>query len=127
MTPEQARQFGAYLRQHRETARLSMRGLAAKAGLDIRVISMLEHGDVLRPKADTLRALALALGLPVAELYAASDYLTADDLPTPAPYLRTKYPDLPDEAIEQIDRYLTRLMRRHGVDPAGPAPGEDER
>jgi hypothetical protein len=52
--------------------------------------------------------------------------LRVSDLPLPRPYLRAKYPDLPPEAVEQAERYLTRLMRQHGVVADGPAPGEDE-
>lgn len=50
--------------------------------------------------------------------------IIASALPTVQPYFRSKYPDLPEVAIQQI----TAITERYGIDPnhTGPRPGEDE-
>ena len=126
MTPDQAHVLGAFIRDHREASGLSARGLAAGAGVDVTTITRIESGSVLNPSMDRLRRIAAALEVPPHDLLQLADHLTAAELPPPRPYLRTKYPDLPPEAIDQADQYLTQLMREHGVVPDGPAPGEDE-
>jgi transcriptional regulator with XRE-family HTH domain len=126
MTPEQAEALGAYLRQHRHQQRLTTRALAADVGIDMSTVVRIEQGKILRPAPDILRRLAVGLGLPPSDLFTLADYTSGDELPAPKPYLRAKYPDLPAEAIEEVDRFLAELMREHGVTNHGPAPGEDE-
>lgn len=126
MTPDQALILGAFIRDHRESSELSARGLAAAAHVDVTTITRIEGGKILKPSTDTLRRIAAALDVPPHDLLQLADHLTAAELPPPRPYLRTKYPDLPPEAIDQADQYLTQLMHEHGVVPDGPAPGEDE-
>jgi transcriptional regulator with XRE-family HTH domain len=89
-------------------------------------IIRIEQGVIAAPKPDKLSKIARALGLSLAEVYARADYTVPNDLPTLRPYLRAKYRDLPPEAVEQIEAYADRLARRHGVNLAGPSPGEDE-
>lgn len=55
-----------------------------------------------------------------------ADYVMPYDLPNFAPYLRAKYGDLPDEAVDAVDAYFTRVATDHGMNPYGPSPGEDE-
>jgi len=126
MTPEQAKALGATIRQRRQERELSTRALAAAAGIDMATVVRIENGNFLTPAPEKLRRLATALDLSPTELLTQAGYVSASDLPLPRPYLRAKYPGLPPEAIEQAERYLTGLMREHGVVPDGPAPGEDE-
>lgn len=126
MNPEHAQRFGAYLRQQREARGLSIREVARRVGVQDTTILRFERGEFLAPAPDKLRRLALALDLPANDLFVMAEYVTPEELPTPRPYLRAKYPDLPPEAVEEAERYLANLMREHGVTSDGPAPGEDE-
>jgi transcriptional regulator with XRE-family HTH domain len=119
MKPQQAADLGAYLRQARSNKDLSTRALAA-------TIVRVERGEFASPRPDTLKAMAEALGLPLADVFAMADYVIASELPSTRPYMRAKYPDLPDAAVEQVDRYIERLVKRHGSTLTGPALGEDE-
>src|SRR4051812_40196943 len=59
--------FAALLRRYRVVAGLSQEALAQRAGVSVRAISALEHGERRAPYAATLRGLATALGLTGAE------------------------------------------------------------
>jgi len=56
--------FGALLRARRGEAGLTQEELAERSGLSVRAIRDLEHGRVARPRRETVRMLATALGLP---------------------------------------------------------------
>lgn len=58
------------LREQRITRGLSCSQLADKSGVDISVIYKLENGKTTRPRMDTLRMLAEALGVEVIDLMA---------------------------------------------------------
>jgi hypothetical protein len=66
------------------------------------------------------------LKLELADVYAMADYAVPDDLPSFQPYLRTKYRDLPQRAIADLNKAFTDIAKRHGYDARGPSPGEDE-
>jgi hypothetical protein len=61
----------------------------------------------------------------VADIFGLAGYTTPKQLPTFKPYLRAKYRALPDEAVEQMERFFVTLARKHGIN--GPVDGEDER
>lgn len=122
MTPKQARALGAYIRRQREQLGLSARELARRAG--IADVIRLEQGSLLNPRSSTLTAVADALEVPVADLFAVADWLPADELPSFQPYLRAKFQDLPEQAVAEMDAFLTRLRKRHGL--SGPVGREDE-
>src|ERR1700761_7471734 len=63
MTEQTLNAFAVLLRQLRTEAGLSPKDLADAAGLHERAISNLERGLVTKPRKDTLRSLAAALGL----------------------------------------------------------------
>jgi transcriptional regulator with XRE-family HTH domain len=123
MTPKQARALGAFIRQQREQLGLSARELARRAG--VADVIRLEQGSLLNPRSSTLNAVADALEVPVADLFAVADWLPADELPSFRPYLRAKYHDLPEPAVAEMDAFLSRLRKRHGL--SGPIAQEDER
>jgi transcriptional regulator with XRE-family HTH domain len=126
MNPEQAKELGRRLRTRREELELSVRDLERIAGVDNGTIVRIEQGAFAAPAPDKLSRLAEALGLSLADVFALADYAIPSELPSFQPYLRTKYRGLPVEAVEQLDRTFQRLAKRHGLDQAGPAPGEDE-
>lgn len=126
MSPEQARALGDFLREHRAALDLSTRQVAERSGTDQATIVRLEQGAFVEPRPDTLRAVAEALGVSLADVFALADYVIPSDLPAFTPYLRSKYRDLPRPAVEQLERSFRRIAKRHGYQPEGPAPGEDE-
>jgi transcriptional regulator with XRE-family HTH domain len=127
MKEEQARRLGEYIKKLRAERGMGNRELATKAGVDTAYISRLERGFYKSPRPDSLRGIAKALGIPLADLFAMADYVMPYDLPNFGPYLRAKYGDLPEEAVSALDAYFDRITADHGLNPAGPAPGEDER
>lgn len=126
MSPEHAQRLGAYLRARREQLGLSIRGVAERIEVEPTTVMRLEQGKFLAPAPDKLRRLALALNLAPNDLFVMADYVQPNELPSPALYLRAKYPDLPPEALEEAERYLAQLMLDHGASGQGPRPGEDE-
>ena len=126
MNPEQARELGRQLRARRDELGLSVRDLAKLADLDNGTIVRIEQGAFAAPRPDKLSRIAGALGLNLADVFALADYSVPSELPSFSPYLRTKYRDLPVPAVEELERSFKRIAKRHGFDPAGPAPGEDE-
>src|SRR5271154_558608 len=112
MSPEQARALGTFIRENRTALGLSTRALAARCGVDMATIVRLEQGAFVEPRPDTLRAVAEALDLGVAQVFAKADYTVPSEMMVP--YLRTKHRDLPPEAISELERYAAKLGRRYG-------------
>lgn len=126
MDQEQAQELGRRLREQRERLGLSTRELAERADTTHATIVRLEQGAFDAPAPDKLSRIADALGLGLADVYALADYSVPTELPSFRPYLRTKYRGLPAPALEQLERSFRRVAKQHGIDPDGPAPGEDE-
>lgn len=53
-------------------------------------------------------------------------YSDATDLPAMPLYLRSKYTELPPDALQKIERHARRIAKQHGISLDGPAPGADE-
>jgi transcriptional regulator with XRE-family HTH domain len=123
---EQAHELGRFLRRHRKEQHLTTRAVAEAADVDRTTVIRLEQGYFTRPHPAILRRVAVALGISTVDVFALAAYDVPADLPTLKPYLRTKYRELPPEAVEQIEAYAANLARRHGVYLNGPAAGEDE-
>ena len=126
MEPEQAKRLGTYLREARQVKGLSARQLGDLTDINDATIVRFENGSFTAPAPDKLARIADALDLSVADVFALAEYASPSELPSFTPYLRTKYRDLPDDAVEQIEKYVARLAKKHGVTLEGPAPGEDE-
>lgn len=126
MDQEQARELGQRLRERREELDLTIRELAERADTTHTTVVRLEQGAYDAPAPDKLSRIAEALGLSLADVFALADYSVPSDLPSFQPYLRTKYRGLPATAVDELERSFRRVAKRHGYDPDGPAPGEDE-
>jgi len=126
MNEEQAQELGRRLRARREELGLSVRDLERLADVDNGTIVRIEQGAFAAPRPDKLSRIAEALRLPLADVFALAEYVVPDELPTFAPYLRAKYRALPTAALAELERHFDDLSARYGIDPAGPAPGEDE-
>lgn len=123
MTDDERQALADVIRDKRQTLGISGSELARRAGIDKGLLTLLDQKKIAQPKADTIRALATALDIPLADLYAAINWLPEGSLPSLKPYMRAKYDDLPDEAVEQVERYVERLSRKYH---RGPRAGEDE-
>lgn len=126
MEPEQAKRLGTYLREARRAKGLSARQLGDLTDINDATIVRFENGSFTAPAPDKLARIAEALDLLIADVFALAEYASPSELPSFTPYLRTKSRDLPDDAVEQIEKYVARLAKKHGVTLEGPAPGEDE-
>ncbi len=124
--PEQAKELGQRLRARREELGLSLRQLAERAETTDTTIIRIEQGAYAAPAPDKLSRIAEALGLSLADVFALAEYAVPGDLPSFQPYLRSKYRDLPPEAVDDLNKAFARIVRKHGYDPDGPQDGEDE-
>lgn len=105
-------ELGRHVRQARERAGLSVRGLASLAKVDSSWLSRLERGDYASPDPRHLRALAQVLHLDTADLFIAAGYRGSEGLPGFAPYLRAKY-DLSPEEVAQLQAHFELVNERH--------------
>jgi transcriptional regulator with XRE-family HTH domain len=126
MDEKQAKELGEKLRNRREDLGLSAREVADRAGTTHSTVVRLEQGAIDGPAPDKLSRIAGVLHLSLADVFALADYVVPGELPTFTPYLRAKYRSLPKNAVADLERYFARLAAKYGIDPAGPAPGEDE-
>jgi len=126
MTAEEAEALGRYIRNRRTEQNLSTRELADQAGVDMATIVRLEQGAFRYPRRQTLEAVAKGLGAEISDLLSLANSTASLDLPTFAPYLRTKYRDLPAPALKELEQSFRRVTERYGYAPGGPKPGEDE-
>ncbi len=70
--------FGEILREKRQTAGLSQRQLADRAGVDFSYISKIENGRLPAPADDTVTRLAEILHCPADDLFSAAKKLPED-------------------------------------------------
>jgi transcriptional regulator with XRE-family HTH domain len=124
--PTQAKELGQQLRTRREELGLSLRQLEKLADVDNGTIVRIEQGAFAAPAPDKLARIAEALDLSLADVFALAEYAVPGDLPSFQPYLRTKYRDMPREAVDDLNKAFARIVRKHGYDPEGPQRGEDE-
>jgi transcriptional regulator with XRE-family HTH domain len=126
MKAQQAKELGKRLRARREELGLSAQQLAEQTDTTDGTILRIESGDIAAPRPDKLARIADALGISLADVYALADYAVPDELPTFRPYLRSKYRELPAQAVDDLNHAFERIIRKHGYDPEGPQTGEDE-
>jgi transcriptional regulator with XRE-family HTH domain len=120
------KRLGRRLKARRKQLGLSIRDLERMTDIDNTTIVRFEQGAYAAPAPDKLSRIAEALDLSLADVFALADYSVPSELPTFAPYLRTKYRDLPAPAVNELEKAFRQVAERHGYDPEGPAPGEDE-
>jgi transcriptional regulator with XRE-family HTH domain len=121
MKPEQSRQLGQLLKARREACGLSTHGLARATAMNQATIVRLEAGSIVAPKADKLSRIAQALGIGGADYFALAGYAVPADLPSLRPYLQAKYAGLLAEDLDKIDAYVSRLVKKRGVELVEPA------
>lgn len=124
MATDRPHTLGEVISLAREALGISLNELARRSGVNASNVSRIETGQTTQPSPDTLQQLGDTLGLDWADLFAAAGYEQPKGLPTIKPYLRSKYPDLPESALAEI----AAIADKYGVDPnnTGPRAGEDE-
>lgn len=113
------------LKAHRLQHGFSSRELARLSGVNQATVIRLERGDILTPQPETLRALGKTLGLSSFELFTTAEWLPPDELPNLGAYLRSKYHELPESAVRELQAHLHELSDQ--IDKGGPTDGEDEK
>ncbi len=129
MSPDAASRLAELLRTAREQLGLSVREVAKRSGVVNSNIVRLEQGAIPNPRPETLKAIADVLDLDLADVFASIGYVQPKGLPSFTPYLRSKYGDMPESAVQELQRYFTKLAQKHGLNPGttqGPRDGEDE-
>src|SRR5437773_9709061 len=126
MEEDQAKRLGRWLREQRQAAGLSTTELARRTGTTDATIVRFEKGAFGAPSPRKLARIAEALRLSLADVYSMAGYATPRDLPSFQPYLRRKYRGMPAAAVADLETAFRRIASKHGYDPEGPQPGEDE-
>lgn len=119
-------QFGDYLRHLRQQRKLGIRQLGRMSGIDSGALTRIES-DERAPSPQTLQALATALHVPLADLFARAGFATPYDLPAVDNYFHARYSHLPEDVLASMSEYCKRLIDEYGFDPNGPRGHEDER
>lgn len=129
MTPEQSGHLAKLLQLRRKEAGMTAREVSQRANVDRGALWRIGRGMIANPKAENLQAIGEVLGIPASDLFATVGWVPPQQLPTIRPYLRTKYRQLPDASIKEIESYFDDVARRHGIgfdSETGPRNKEDE-
>jgi hypothetical protein len=76
----------------------------------------IERGAYAAPAADKLARLTEVLKLELADVYAIAQYAVPSSLPSFAHYLRSRYPELAHEAIDELHEHLKLFIDAHTLD-----------
>ena len=120
--------LGAFIREQRSSARLSLRRLSELAGISNPYLSQIERG-LRRPSAEILQQIAKALRISAETLYVQAGIL---DPPTEVPDLARQIladPHLSEEQKQALVRIYLAFRREHDgpVDAGHPPTAEDGR
>ena len=126
MTPDQAEQLGAFLRDARLRAGLSLDDLRQVTGIGKSTLGRIEQGLSPSIRGENLKAIAKALELPVADVLLMADYSDPADLPSVPVYMRARYSgELSAKDLRDIEEFVNQ-RRTSGRAKRGPRTGEDE-
>lgn len=106
--------LGAFLREQRENAQLSLRQAAALAGVSNPYLSQIERG-LRRPSAQILQRLAKSLQLSAEQVYVQAGLLEAPgavDADTPTPASDVQHAERALRDVLREDPLLTAVQRR---------------
>ena len=116
------RDLGAFIREQRGSARLSLRRLSELAGISNPYLSQIERG-LRRPSAEILQQIARALRISAETLYVQAGILEPPGTTPDVPRLILGDPHLSEEQKQALVRiYLSfRHENEHAFDQAPPA------
>ena len=101
----------------RKAAGISTWTLAQRSGIDRSNIRRIESGLVSNITVVTMQKLAAALGVDVERFYEAHWETTGQTLPSLPTYFRTKYRQLNDHQIAQIEEFVAELQSAYKHTP----------
>lgn len=97
------------LRRKRQALGLSATEVAHRASLDPGTVTRIELEQINEPTPASLKAIAGVLDIAVSDLFVVADWIPHEELPSLLPYLRAKYGDLPQQAIDELEALISRL------------------
>lgn len=122
LTP--VKDLGGFIREQRTTAQISLRALAAKAGVSNPYLSQVERG-LRRPSADILAQIAHGLSISVESLLARAGILESADAPDVVLAIRSDRVLTERQKSSLIDIYAAfRKEAESAVDAAGRTPAD---
>lgn len=98
--------LGEYIKHQRTEKKYTQEELAHESGLARSYISRIEDDQFKSPSAMVLIRLAKGLGISHETIFHIAGYIPEiekTNLPSFGVYLRTKYPGLPEDAINEIE------------------------
>ncbi|OBJ85803.1 helix-turn-helix domain-containing protein [Mycobacterium sp. 1245852.3] len=128
MNTDQTVQLINLLSKKRTECGLSVAEVARRAHINVAAVWRIEQGRIATPKAESLIAIGQVLGIPSIDLFTIVGWLKADDLPSLRIYLRSKYDDVPDETLAEVEACIASAMKTDwtdGADAAGPKTTAD--
>jgi transcriptional regulator with XRE-family HTH domain len=108
--------LGEFISKVRREKKLTQEDLASVSGLARSYISRLEDNQFKSPSAMVLIKLAKGLGVSHETIFQVAGYtpkINQTDLPSFDLYLRTKFPDLSEKAIEEIQIYKDLIKAKY--------------
>ena len=117
LTP--VKDLGSFIREQRTSAQISLRGLAAKAGVSNPYLSQVERG-LRRPSADILAQIARGLSISVESLLARAGVLDSAEAPDVVLAIRADRVLTERQKSSLLDVYAA--FRKESEQPAEP-PG----
>ncbi|GLZ30637.1 hypothetical protein Lesp02_28260 [Lentzea sp. NBRC 105346] len=108
--------LGVSIRQAREAADLSLRQLAALAGLNYSYLAKIEMGQSEHPSADRLQRIAEVLKIDPADLLGFIGVTPPKGLPSVAPYLRQKH-GLKGDALAEATEQIQKIIEKYNTAP----------
>ncbi|MGH8903160.1 MAG: helix-turn-helix domain-containing protein [Egibacteraceae bacterium] len=104
--------LGDYVRQAREQAGLSVRQLAAEAGVAASNISRIENGETTLPTLELLKRIADVLDIDLAELLEYRGISLPKSPDRLNAYLRQQY-QLPDKGIQEAQQAIEQIAAKY--------------
>ncbi|MHB8220664.1 MAG: helix-turn-helix domain-containing protein [Acidimicrobiales bacterium] len=114
--------LGAFIREQRSTARLSLRRLSELAGISNPYLSQIERG-LRRPSAEILQQIAKALRISAETLYVQAGILDPPDGSPDLARLILADPHLSEEQKQALVRIYLSFRHEHDRDAARPPDG----
>jgi transcriptional regulator with XRE-family HTH domain len=122
--PDPWRDLGAFIREQRSGARLSLRRLSDMAGISNPYLSQIERG-LRRPSAEILQQIAKALRISAETLYVRAGILEAREVEGDLADAILAEQMLTDEQKQTLLRIFLSFRRENeaaGIPPPGPGP-----
>lgn len=107
--------LASLLTTRRQALGLTQAQLAAQLGVTRPYLSRLERGEYSHPSGRVLAQLARWLTIPIEDLYAITGYALPRDLPGFSPYLRAKFADWPEQALQELESFHGFLKDKYSL------------